>query len=409
MMETPHTPPESPVKTSTRLLSLDALRGYTIAGMIVVNTPGSWSHVYGPLRHASWHGLTPTDLVFPFFLFIMGVSVVLSMQKQLGRDASDSRIWVKLLTRVVKIFLVGLFLNLWYKFDVENIRVAGVLQRIAIVYGVCAALFLVSSWKVQAWITGGLLVGYTALMHFVPVPMDAVNQSALETGTILRSHGTMETVEVEATGSGKFLKGNVEPATNLAAWVDRKLLPGRMYEVNWDPEGLLSTVPAVGTGLLGMLAGALLVSSLSLSRRINGIFLMGVGCLVLGIVWSWFSPINKNLWSSAYVLVAGGCSLLGLAACMLIADDWGYKKWAFVGKVFGSNAIVAYAMAGMLWMVMTFKLPFVGMGVKDAWMDGLIAIGVAPDLASFGYALFYTGFIFALVYPLYRRRIFVRL
>lgn len=400
---------ESKPKISNRLLSLDALRGYTIAGMIVVNTPGSWSHVYEPLKHASWHGLTPTDLVFPFFLFIMGVSVVLSMQKQLAGEASDQKIWVKIVIRVAKIFLVGIFLNLWYQFDLENIRIAGVLQRIAIVYGVCAALFLISSWKIQAWITAALLVGYTAILHLVPVPMDEVNRSALETGTIVRSHGTMESVEVEATESGKFLKANIEPATNLQAWMDRNLLPGRKYEVNWDPEGLLSTLPAIVTGLLGMLAGALLVSSASLSRRINSVFLMGVGCLVIGILWSWYSPINKNLWSSAYVLVSGGCSLLGLATCMLIADDWGFKKWAFVGKVFGSNAIVAYALAGMLWVLMQAKLPLLGVSIQSSWMDGLIALGVEPKLASFTYALFYTSFIFALVYPLYRKRIFVKL
>ncbi len=400
------TPIES--KKSNRLLSLDALRGYTIAGMIIVNTPGSGAHVYEPLQHASWNGLTPTDLVFPFFLFIMGVSVVLSMRKQVNGSVPNRKVWVHLGTRVLKIFAVGLFLNLWYQFDFENIRIAGVLQRIAIVYGVCAAIFLLSSWRIQAWITGGLLVGYTALMLWVPVPLDEVNQAALETGTIVRSHGTMESVEVEAHGE-HFLNANLQPATNLGAWIDRKFLPGKRYEVNWDPEGLFSTFPAMATGLLGLLAGAILASALNGSEKINRLFLMGVGCLVIGIAWSWLSPINKNLWSSSFVLVSGGCSILGLATCMLIADEWGYQKWAFVGKVFGSNAIVAYTLAGMLWVVMQFQIPLLGVTVQSGWMDGLMAIGVAPKLASFGYAVFYTTFIFALVYPLYRRRIFVKL
>ena len=374
-------PPIESNKTS-RLLSLDALRGYTIAGMIVVNTPGSWSYVYEPLKHASWNGLNPTDLVFPFFLFIMGVSVVLSMRKQVDGSAPNRKVWVRLGTRVLKIFAVGLFLNLWYQFDFENIRIAGVLQRIAIVYGACAAIFLLSNWRVQAWITGGLLVGYTALMLWVPVPLDEVNQAALETGTIVRSHGTMQSVEVEAHGE-YFLNANLEPATNLGAWIDRKLLPGKQYEVNWDPEGLFSTFPAMATGLLGLLAGAILASALNGSEKINRLFLMGVGCLVIGIAWSWLSPINKNLWSSSYVLVSGGCSILGLAACMLIADEWGYQKWAFVGKVFGSNAIVAYTLAGMLWVVMQFQIPLLGVSIQSLWMNGLMGDWSRPQVGFF--------------------------
>ena len=218
----------------------------------------------------------------------------------------------------------------------------------------------------------------------------------------------LESVNVEACGA-HFLKANVEPATNLAAWVDRKFLPGRMYETNWEPEGLLSTLPAVATGLLGMLAGAILMAPVSASQRINRLFFMGTGCVVLGIVWSWLLPINKNLWSSSFVLVAGGCSILGLASCMLLADEWGYQTWAFVGKVFGSNAIVAYTLAGMLWVVMQHRLPGVGISVKSGLTDGLITLGIQPELASLAYALLYTCLIFLLVYPLYRKRIFVKL
>jgi len=399
---------ESQSAMPNRLLSLDALRGYTIAGMIIVNNPGNGSHVFAPLEHASWHGLTPTDLVFPFFLFIMGVSVVLSMRKQLKKRGDRKQLWGRILGRVVKIFLVGVFLNLWYRFDFENIRIAGVLQRIAIVYGVCALLYLVTRWRVQTWMTGFLLVAYTALMLLVPVPMDEVNRNALTSGTIERSHGTIEQVQVEAQGDHS-LRANVEPGTNLEAWLDRKLLPGRMYEVVWDPEGILSTFPSIATGLLGMLAGAILISGVSSTQRINHLFLMGVGCLILGIMWSWLFPINKNLWTSSFVLVAGGCSILGLAACTLIVDEWGYQRWAFVGKVFGSNAIVAYALAGMLWAVMQIRIPGLGVSIQSGFMDGLMAMGIAPKVVSFGWALFYTAFIFALVYPLYRKKIFIRL
>lgn len=401
-------PDSAPLSGRSRLVSLDALRGYTIAGMIIVNTPGSWSDVFAPLRHASWHGLTPTDLVFPFFVFIVGVSIVLSMQKYRSADRVEPRVWRRIFVRVGKIFLVGIFLNLWWRFDVDSLRWAGVLQRIALVYGACACLFLLATWRVQVAVLMTLLLGYTTLLLCVPVPLDSVNQQALESGSVERSHGAVVAVDVEAFNA-QSLRPNFEPGTNLIAWVDRRLLPGRLYERNWDPEGLLSTLPAIGTGLLGVLAGMILVAPWASSRRIHALFLLGVGCLVLGIAWSWVEPINKNLWSSSFVLVTAGCSLLCLASCALLADEWGYKRWTFVGKVFGSNAITAYALSGMLVVLIRTPIPGLEISLQQGFMQLGLSLGIAAKLVSLGWALLYAAFIFGIVYVFYRMRIFIRL
>ena len=208
-----------------RLLSLDFFRGITIAAMIIVNDPGSWSHVYAPLRHAEWNGATPTDLVFPFFLFIVGVSISLSLSK---RKNGGLNLYTKIFKRSVIIFLLGIFLALFPKFDFENLRVVGVLQRIAIVYFICALIFLNASFKSQLKIGIGLLVFYWVTMMFVPF-----------------------------NGS---LAGVLEPGNNLAAWIDSFIVPGRMYQGSWDPEGFYSTIPAIASGISGMLCGTIILN-----------------------------------------------------------------------------------------------------------------------------------------------------
>lgn len=228
------------IDNRTRLLSLDALRGFTIVGMIVVNSPGSWSHVFAPLLHASWHGITPTDLVFPFFLFMVGVSITLAYGRRRDHQTGPKQAYRKILWRVAKIFALGVFLNLWPNFDFEAIRIAGVLQRIAIVFGICALLFITTTWRAQLYLGLAILLGYWASLSLVPVPLDAVNERALETGLVERSHGKEVPVTVQRTGKTSIAP-NYEPGTNLAAWVDRQLLPGRMWERTWDPEGVLST------------------------------------------------------------------------------------------------------------------------------------------------------------------------
>lgn len=390
-----------------RLVSVDALRGYTVAAMIVVNSPGSWSHVFDPLLHATWHGATLTDLVFPFFLFLVGVSIALAYGKRAVEGVERGALYRKIVFRSAKIFALGLFLSLWPNFDFESLRVAGVLQRIALVFLACAILFLNTSWRAQAWIGAALLLGYWAAMAWIPVPVDAVNARALDTGVVERSFGQEVAVSIDARSAG-LLEPNLEPGTNLTAWIDRRLLPGRMWERSWDPEGLASALPAVATGILGMLAGALMLSVADPYRRVSGLFLLGFGAWLAGAAWGWVFPLNKNLWSSSFVLFSGGLATMALAACSLLADAYGCRRWAKVGVVFGANAVVTYALSGMLLVVFYGS----GWGVPSAsaaFMEWAIGAGLSGKLASLLYALLYLAALYVPAWWLWRKRIFVRL
>lgn len=390
-----------------RLKSLDTFRGLTLIGMIIVNSPGSWSHVYGPLLHASWHGVTPTDLVFPFFLFIVGVSIALAYTKQLERGVEKPVLYRKLLWRGLKLFALGLFLNLWPRFEFGDLRVAGVLQRIAVVFVVCAFVFLNTRWRQQLWIGIGVLVGYWALLGLAPVPLDGVNEAARENGYVGRSYGTKVDVTVEASGE-RYLAANYEPGTNLTAWLDRRLLPGRFWERAWDPEGLTSTLPAIGTGIFGMLVGALLMSVKDGYRRASWLFFVGVVSVLIGVAWGWLFPLNKNLWSSSFVMYAGGWSCLTLGICVMLVDVCGYERWTKIGVVFGANPIVAYALSGML--ISVFYAGYGEFaGLSTLFMNAAVGAGVPAKLASLIYALLYVGVLYVPVRILWGRRIFVRL
>jgi predicted acyltransferase len=392
---------------SSRLVSLDALRGATIAAMIVVNTPGTWSAVYAPLRHADWHGLTPTDLVFPFFLFIVGVSIALAFTKQQAAGVSRSLLHRRILIRTAKIFAVGLFLNLWPQFAFGEIRVAGVLQRIALVFGVVALLFLHLRWKGLVSLTIALLVGYWGLLTLVPVPRDAVVERALATGQVERAHGTLVPVVV-AERSPTAIAPNLEPGTNLAAWIDRAFLPGRFYERTWDPEGWLSTLPSVATGLLGLLTGLLLLRTPALRARLTLLAAGGALLLGIGYLWSVVFPMNKNLWTSSFVLVSAGWLLVLFAVMLSLIDGRGWRRWAYPAIAFGSNPITAYVLAGML-TVVAFRPWAFGTSPARAFLELLGSGGVPAELASLLFALTYTAIIFIPILLLHRRRIFIRL
>ena len=225
---------------NSRLISLDFFRGLTIAAMIVVNDPGSWSYVYPPLRHAEWHGVTPTDLVFPFFLFIVGVSIVLALSK---RKSTNRSIYFKILKMSCILFSIGLALALFPNFDFENLRVAGVLQRIALVYLFCSIIYLKSSNLIQVWLGIICLIIYWIFMTFVPF--------------------------------GDSIAGTLEPGNNFAAWIDQYITPGRMYQKTWDPEGFFSTIPAIASGISGMFCGHIILNkSKDLRDKIILIFLL---------------------------------------------------------------------------------------------------------------------------------------
>ena len=257
---------------NNRLLSLDILRGLTIIFMIIVNDPGSWDHVYAPLLHADWNGITPTDYIFPTFIFIMGVSIVLALGKMKSAGVSKGKLVKKILWRALKIYLVGLFLWLFPLFELDNIRWVGVLQRISAVYLACALIFLFSDYKKWIYLSIGILVAYLIIMLYVPVP----------------GIGTPDL--------------NV-PEKNWAHYLDSILLPGVMWEETWDPEGILSTFPSIVTGLLGMIAGAFMVKNNDLKNKIIHLFVLGFILLLLGDLTSYIFPLNKNLWSSSFTLL----------------------------------------------------------------------------------------------------------
>jgi predicted acyltransferase len=395
-----------PIASSQRLISLDALRGYTIALMVIVNDPGSWRYVYPPLEHAKWHGLTLTDLVFPFFLFIVGVSITLAYTKRLSADAEKSTLYGKIFSRAAKIMVLGWFLNLWPTFDFGAMRFAGVLPRISIVFLVCALVFLHTSWKQQVWIASVLLVGYWLVMALVPVPIDGVIRNALATGHVQYSGGTLEVEPIRQLSNG-LIAANYQPGVNITAWLDRLLLPGRFYQVTWDPEGWMSTLPAIATGIIGMLVGKLHLSLQDSYKKITWLFFLGFAMYLVGNAWAWVMPLNKNLWTSSYTLWTAGMGTMGLAACILVVDVLGFTRGTKLGRVYGANAIASYALAEMLTLVF-YGAIWGGTSLSGLWMDGITRIGVTPKLASLGYAVLYMLVIYIPAYVLYRKRIFIR-
>lgn len=301
-----------------RLLSLDVFRGITVMAMILVNNPGDWGHVYAPLLHAHWHGCTPTDLIFPFFLFIVGVSISYALDKAKTQPQNHGAVIQKVIKRGLTLVALGLFLSLYPKFEFATMRIPGVLQRIGLVFIICSVIFLKTNLKTQVFIGLFLLVAYYVLMSFVPVP-----------------------------GIGP---ANLEPETNLGAWIDNSLLNGHLYKRTkvWDPEGLFSTIPAVATGLLGILAGSLLKSGQSPTAIIRKMCGIGLLCALAGLALHGVFPINKSLWTSTYVLFAGGLAMLGLALCYWSIDIKQWRFWTPPFLYFGVNAIIVFFLSGII-------------------------------------------------------------
>jgi predicted acyltransferase len=393
--------------SSQRLISLDALRGFTIAAMVIVNDPGSWDSVYSPLLHASWHGLTATDLIFPFFIYIVGVSIAFAYTKRMAANVPKEDIYKKILWRSFKIYAVGVFLWLWPEFNFGEIRWVGVLPRIAFVFLFGAIIFLNTDWKKQIGIAVSLLVAYWLILAAVPVPIDDVMQQALATGTIMSAHGELPIGEVRKI-SEEFIAANFQPGVNIAALVDRIVIPGYFWEVTWDPEGLLSTIPALVTAMIGMLVGKLILTIKDQYKKLAYLFFIGFSLLIVGELWSYVFPLNKNLWTSSFALYTGGLATMGLAACILIIDVWGYVGWTRLGRVYGANAITAYVLAGMLTLVFYSDIWW-GTSLSRTFMASITGIGVSAKFASFMYAVMYMLIIYIPAYILYKMKIFIKL
>jgi len=354
-----------------RLYSLDLFRGITIAAMIVVNNQSD--SAYPSLQHATWNGWTPTDLIFPFFLFIVGVSLVFSTEARLERGQTRRTLIWHTLRRSLILFVIGLALNGVAAMHVGSWRVPGVLQRIAVVYCAAMLITLFSRTPTRAAWVAALLLGYWALMRLVPVP-------------------------------GYGLPGRdiplLHPDANLAAHLDRKLLLGHLWEGTRDPEGILSTLPAIATALCGVLTGEWLRSARTASAKLAGMFAYGAAAVIAGELWGIWFPINKKLWTSSYALFTAGCALIGLAVCYWATDLRRHRGgWTKPFMIFGTNAIAAYVISELIggwlgWHGYTFWHSFEWVG--------------SPALASLVHSLVVLLLCFLPIALLYRKKIFLK-
>jgi len=361
-----------------RLESLDAFRGLTIAGMILVNNPGSWSQVYPPLLHAEWHGWTPTDLIFPFFLFIVGVSIPLSFGKRLAKGNSRKELFLHILRRSLILFGLGIFMAAFPRFDILNVRIMGVLQRIGVVYLFAASAYLFLDRKGRGVALPLILLGYWALLTLFPVP-----------------------------GYGP---GELSPEGNLGAYLDRLILGDHLWREMWDPEGLLSTLPAIGTTLLGIHAGEWIRGGASHVRIALGLVAAGVAALAVGSFWGLVFPINKGLWTSSYVVFTAGAAsvLLGLMFWAVEVRRW--KGWATPLVIYGMNAIAVFVASGLLAKLLgIWRVGEGGISMKGWIYQNLFASWADPMNASLAFALSYVLFWLALMWLLFWRRVFIKI
>lgn len=366
----PSSPP-SP-RPSQRLLSLDAFRGATIAFMVLVNNAGDGAHIYTPLEHAQWHGWTLTDVVFPSFLWIVGVAITLSLAKRVAAGASRAALFRQVLRRAAVIYALGLLVYLFPEFDFPHMRVLGVLQRIAICYLAASAIYLTTSIRGQiAWIAS-LLGSYWLLMTLVPVP--------------------------------GFGAGRLDVEGNFAHYVDSLILGAHNYAHTrtWDPEGLVSTLPALATALLGIMAGHILRLKKHLAERTVWLFVAGNLLLAAGLVCDTWLPINKKLWTSSFALFMGGLDFVLFALSIWLVDHLGARRWTRPFTILGMNAIAVYMAAEI------FASLLDALGWQKRMFAAVFAPIASPNNASLLYALSFTLLMFGFAWLLHRRGWYLR-
>ena len=373
----PITTSPPPQAASTRLTSLDVFRGMTIAAMILVNNAGDWAHTYWPLEHAKWNGWTPTDLVFPFFLFIVGVSMVYSFASRMARGQSRQALLLHVLKRSAIIFALGIFLYAYPKFDWHTTRIPGVLQRIAVVYLIASALFLYTGRVTRAIITAALLIGYWLLLTRVPVP---------------------------GIGAGVLtLDGN------LVGYIDRSLIYNHLWIAHrFDPEGILSTIPSIATCLLGAFTGEWMRSVRNATQKLAGLFAGGAVGLIAGQIWNLWFPINKMIWTSSFVFFTAGLALFVFGLCYWAVDVRGWKGWGIPFLIFGLNPLGIYFLASWAESAMHVHR-FHGMSVKELLFDSLFGNTISdPYLASLAWAICFVLVFLLVAWAMYRKQIFIR-
>lgn len=373
-----------------RLTSLDAFRGFTIAAMVLVNNPGDWGNLYPQLAHAKWNGWTFTDTIFPFFLFIGGVSMALSLGRLAAAGADKPRLLAKLAKRAMLIFLIGFVLNFIPNFDIHKVRIPGVLQRIALVTLLAAPIVVYLGWRAQAAVIAALLALYSVLMLFVPVP-----------------------------GIGA---GVLEPGQDFGAYVDRMVLSGHMWvqSKTWDPEGLVSTLPALASQLFGVLAGRLLLARLPRTEQIVWLVIAGLACVALGSVFdAILMPVNKSLWTPSYCLLMTGWALLAFAFFYWMLDVNPYAavreaagRWSKPFVIYGMNALFIFALSGFLAKMFGFIKFVQPDGSKVSLGKMLYApireLPIGPVNTSLLYAVLFNLFMFGVAWFMWRRKWFVK-
>ncbi|MBX3737291.1 MAG: hypothetical protein KF715_11410 [Candidatus Didemnitutus sp.] len=380
------------MKPSERLVSLDAFRGATIAGMLLVNNPGTWSAIYPPLEHAKWHGWTFTDTIFPSFLWIVGVSLTLSTARRVESGADRAQLFRHVLQRAAIIFGLGLLLAAFpfgllptHHFAPLSLRIPGVLQRIAVCYLVASAIFLRTGWRGQLAWAAALLLGYWALLTLVPVP-----------------------------GYGAGLID--QPKGNLAWWIDSHVLAGHTWSgapaPGFDPEGILSTLPAIATVLCGTLAGYWLRGARAPAKTSLGLVAGGVVLLALGTAWGTVFPINKNLWTSSYVVTMAGWAAVWFGVFHWTIDVRGWRRWALPFTVYGMNALAMFVLAGLIGRLITL-IQWTGAGgarvtLKGAIYDNLFASWLSPLNASLAFAVAFVLVFLAFAAAMWRRGWFIK-
>lgn len=377
-------------QSSNRLLSLDFFRGATVAAMILVNNPGDWGHIYSPLEHAEWNGCTPTDLVFPFFLFIVGVSIAYAMSSSKTNPSTHNKIIIKAFKRALILFALGLFLSLFPKLFADpieafrTVRIPGVLQRISLVFFICSVLFLKNSEKNLFKIAVLLLAFYWVLMTFIPVP-----------------------------GVGF---PNLEKETNLGAWLDRTLLTtAHLWKmaITWDPEGILGTMPAVATGLIGVLTGIYMKrKDVDEAVKVSWLFSAGLTAVILGLLWDLEFPINKSLWTSSYVLFSGGLAIMILALAYWIIDVQKYKAFTPPFIAYGTNAITVFFLSGLIPRTLNMIRINNPDGTDTGFQTWVYITYFKPNFspvnASLAWAIFFDLFWFVILWMMYKKKIIIK-
>ncbi|SDT62514.1 Predicted acyltransferase [Mucilaginibacter mallensis] len=375
-----------------RLLSLDVLRGGTMAAMILVNNPGDWAHVYPPLDHAEWNGCTPTDLIFPFFLFMVGVSIVFAMEKRLTQTEDHGKLIWHAFKRMVTLLLINYGIHFFFSFIsgdfnilniLRNLRIPGVLPRIAVVYFICTVIYLKTTPKTRVWLFISALIGYFLIMTCIPVP-----------------------------GVGY---ANLNPETNLGAWLDRLVFgTNHLWREShvWDPEGILGTIPAIATGLFGIRVGTWLKDkNMEDSKKVNWMFVYGVLAVVLALLVDFFFPINKKLWTSSFVLYTGGLATVALALLYWLIDMNNYKRATPFFVTFGMNSITAYILADIVPGVLDAIPAHYNGKLTNLYgylYQTLFVPFFTPVNASVAAAIALVFVIWLILYPLYKRNIIIK-